>query len=193
MLIFFFFIQNAGPGISGGSRPYKIIFHPSTGLCILRKSLIEPLKLGPCDQSEAWSYTPQKTLVIKGTYFCLQVDGLGKPARLGIICSESNSKWEAISDSKMHLSSTLTDGTTVCLDIDSDNAVTTNLCKCISRDQSCDPSSQWFKVINSTRDRVAKKLPSMIRTYPLRWNTASTKYGQSLELRGGLSEGRSSQ
>ncbi|KAJ8645793.1 hypothetical protein MRB53_007541 [Persea americana] len=180
-----------GPGISS-RRIYKIIFHPSTGLCVVRKSLFEPLKLGPCDQTEAWSYTPQKTLVIKGTYFCLQADCLGEPAKLGIICSESNSKWELISDSKMHISSMLTNGTTVCLDIDSDNNVVTNLCKCLSRDQSCDPSSQWFKIINSTRDQAAEKLPAIVRTYPLQSN--STKYGQSLELGdGSQAEGRSSQ
>eukprot|EP00268_Persea_americana_P030874 TRINITY_DN2996_c1_g1_i3.p1 TRINITY_DN2996_c1_g1~~TRINITY_DN2996_c1_g1_i3.p1 ORF type:complete len:174 (-),score=21.80 TRINITY_DN2996_c1_g1_i3:70-591(-) len=159
--------------------------------CVVRKSLFEPLKLGPCDQTEAWSYTPQKTLVIKGTYFCLQADCLGEPAKLGIICSESNSKWELISDSKMHISSMLTNGTTVCLDIDSDNNVVTNLCKCLSRDQSCDPSSQWFKIINSTRDQAAEKLPAIVRTYPLQSN--STKYGQSLELGDGQAEGRSSQ
>ncbi|KAF5955390.1 hypothetical protein HYC85_008246 [Camellia sinensis] len=76
-----------------GAKQHKVIFHPLTGQCIHRKSLLEPLKLGPCTDSEAWSYnTQQKTLTIKGTYFCLQADGLNKTAKLGVICSDSTSK-----------------------------------------------------------------------------------------------------
>ncbi|XP_043706685.1 glycosyl hydrolase 5 family protein-like [Telopea speciosissima] len=139
-----------GPEISN-VRPHKIIVHPSTGLCVQRNSLGEPLSLGSCEESEAWSYTPQKTIVVKGTYLCLQADGWGKSAKLGIFCNDGNSKWEAISDSKMHLSSNLRNGSTVCLDIDSNNAVVTNPCKCLSRDHMCDPGGQWFKIVNSTR------------------------------------------
>ncbi|THG20819.1 glycosyl hydrolase 5 family protein-like [Camellia sinensis] len=137
-----------------GAKQHKVIFHPLTGQCIHRKSLLEPLKLGPCTDSEAWSYnTQQKTLTIKGTYFCLQAGGLNKPAKLGVICSDSTSKWEPISDSKMHLSSKLTtDGAAVCLDVDpSSNIIVTNNCKCLNRDNMCDPGSQWFKIVNSTR------------------------------------------
>ncbi|CAL5421240.1 unnamed protein product [Camellia sinensis] len=137
-----------------GAKQHKVIFHPLTGQCIHRKSLLEPLKLGPCTDSEAWSYnTQQKTLTIKGTYFCLQAEGLNKPAKLGVICSDSTSKWEPISDSKMHLSSKLaTDGAAVCLDVDpSSNIIVTNNCKCLNRDNMCDPGSQWFKIVNSTR------------------------------------------
>ncbi|KAL7204809.1 hypothetical protein ACSBR2_017842 [Camellia fascicularis] len=73
-----------------GAKQHKVIFHPLTSQCIHRKSLLEPLKLGPCTDFEAWSYnTQQKTLTIKGTYFCLQVDGLNKPAKLCVICSDS--------------------------------------------------------------------------------------------------------
>ncbi|KAL7171609.1 hypothetical protein ACSBR2_036299 [Camellia fascicularis] len=136
-----------------GAKQHKVIFHPLTGQCIHRKSLLEPLKLGPCAESEAWSYnTLQKTLTIKGTYFCLQADGLNKPAKLGVICSDSTSKWEPISDSKMHLSSKLAaDDTAICLDVDpSSNIIVTNTCKCLNRDNMCNPGSQWFKIVNST-------------------------------------------
>ncbi|CAL5438423.1 unnamed protein product [Camellia sinensis] len=83
----------------------------------------------------------------------LQADGLNKPAKLGVICSDSTSKWEPISDSKMHLSSKLAiDGATVCLDVDpSSNIIVTNNCKCLNTDNMCDPGSQWFKIVNSTR------------------------------------------
>ena len=145
-----------GPGESKSSL-HKEIFHPLTGLCVLRKSLNDPLRLGPCSNSEAWSYTPQKILMLKGTYFCLQASDLGKPAKLGIICTDSGSKWEIISDSKMHLSSTIGNGTTVCLDVDSDNTIVTNTCKCLSKDSTCDPGSQWFKLVDSTRSWSSTK------------------------------------
>ncbi|XP_057776822.1 glycosyl hydrolase 5 family protein-like [Salvia miltiorrhiza] len=139
-----------GPGYSE-TRSHKVIFHPMTGLCVKRLSLVEPLVLGPCSEAEAWTYSPQKTLTIRGTYFCLQADKLGHPAKLGVICSSASSKWEAISDSKMHLSSKLKDGTDVCLDIDSDSNIVTNNCKCLDKNSKCDPGSQWFKIIDSTR------------------------------------------
>lgn len=145
-----------GPGPSK-ERVHKIIFHPLTGLCIIRKSLVDPLELGPCSKSEAWNYTPQKALTIKGTYFCLQADGLGKPAKLSIICTDPNSKWESISDSRMHLSSKLANGTSVCLDADPDNAIVVNKCKCLSRDSGCEPESQWFQIVNTTRSLGSKK------------------------------------
>ncbi|XP_041015609.1 glycosyl hydrolase 5 family protein-like [Juglans microcarpa x Juglans regia] len=139
-----------GPGLLQ-TKLHKLIFHPSTGLCVLRKRLQEPLRLGPCTDSDGWNYTPQKTLTVKGTYFCLQAQDLGKPARLGIVCSSSGSKWETTSDSKMHLSTKLDSGATVCLDVDSTDTIVTNTCKCISRDDVCDPGSQWFKLVDSTR------------------------------------------
>ncbi|XP_030496713.2 glycosyl hydrolase 5 family protein [Cannabis sativa] len=151
-----------GPGLSE-TRIHKNIFHPSTGLCVVRKSVFEPLTLGPCSSSDGWYYSPQKKLTIKGTYFCLQAFDIGKPARLSIKCTDSDSKWETISDSKLQLSSTTANGDTVCLDIDSaNNEVVTNTCKCLSRDSSCDPSSQWFKLVDSTRSpRLAESFTKM--------------------------------
>uniref|UniRef100_A0A2P2PJ99 Glycoside hydrolase family 5 domain-containing protein n=1 Tax=Rhizophora mucronata TaxID=61149 RepID=A0A2P2PJ99_RHIMU len=143
-------IPFTGPGLAQ-TRTHKVIFHPATGLCVVRKFPFEGLKLGPCTESESWSYTPRKVLTIKGTYFCIQANQLGKPAGLGTICTGSNSKWDIISDSKMHLSSTAADGTTACLDVDSSNTILINSCKCLSRDTTCDPGSQWFKLVNSTR------------------------------------------
>ena len=143
-----------GPGVSN-SRPHKIIYHPATGLCVIRKSLFEPLKLGPCSMSESWEYSARNVLTIKGTYFCLQADKLGKPATLSIFCNGENTKWEAISDSKMHLASKLNNGSVVCLDVNSDNSVITSTCKCQGRDKNCDPGKQWFKIVNSTRDATA--------------------------------------
>ncbi|GJX33038.1 glycosyl hydrolase 5 family protein-like protein [Tanacetum coccineum] len=138
-----------GPGLSK-TRPHKIIFHPATGLCVQRESFFKPLTLGPCTEAERWDYTPKNTLTIKGTYYCLQTDGVGKKAKLGLICTDTTSKWEAISASKLHLSSKTNNGTVVCLDIDSGNNIVTNTCTCLANDNMCDPASQWFKVINGT-------------------------------------------
>ncbi|CAL5386184.1 unnamed protein product [Camellia sinensis] len=137
-----------------GAKQHKVIFHPLTGQCLQRKSLLEPLNLDPCTDSEAWIYnTQQKTITIKGTYFCLQADGLNKPVKLGVIWSGSTSKWEPISDSNMHLSSKLArHGAHVCLDVDpNNNTIVTNTCKCLKIRHKCDPASQWFKIVNITR------------------------------------------
>ncbi|KAI3874365.1 hypothetical protein MKW92_036305 [Papaver armeniacum] len=113
------------------------------------------LKLGSCSTiNETWNYNPQKDISIKGSYFCIQADGIGKPAKLGLTSIDTNSQWEMVSESNMHLQSKLTDkhNTAVCLDVGSNNIIVTNSCKCLSRDKKmCDPSSQWFKIVNSTR------------------------------------------
>ncbi|GAB4840500.1 hypothetical protein Ancab_021269 [Ancistrocladus abbreviatus] len=150
-----------GPGLSL-STPHKIIFHPLTGLCVLRSSLFEPLKLGSCSDSEPWGYTTEKTLMLKGTYFCLQAQGMDQPVKLGLICSSSGSQWEPISDSKMHLSTKLNDCTTVCLDVNSNNEVISTSCKCLSKDDTCNPASQWFKVVNSTRSSCPDTSKSLV-------------------------------
>lgn len=143
-----------GPGIIEGN-PHKLIFHPLTGLCVRRKSFLEPLTLGPCSSFDGWNYSPQKTLSIKGTNFCMQAVNEGKPATLSIMCSGPNSKWDMISDSKLHISSKIGNGSNVCLDVDDNNTIVTNACKCLNRDHSCDPGSQWFKLIDSGRRSIS--------------------------------------
>jgi len=153
--VIYHFCHCAGPGITVGN-PHKLIFHPLTGLCVIRKSLLEPLKLGPCSLSDGWNYTPQKILSIKGTYYCIQAVKEGMPATLSILCSNPNSKWDMISDSKLHLSSKINSGSTnVCLDVNDNNIIVTNACKCLSNDHSCDPGSQWFKLIESGRRSIS--------------------------------------
>lgn len=142
-------MDSTGPGVGGAL--HEIIFHPLTSQCILRKSIMEPLFLGPCSESEAWSYTPQNALTLKATYFCLQATSTGNPAKLGITCTNSGSRWNPSSDSNMHLSTKLTNGMTVCLDVGPNNILVTNPCKCMNGGGSCDPSSQWFKIVKSER------------------------------------------
>lgn len=142
-----------GPGLSNNS-PYNVIFHPLTGLCVVRKSSPQNLlELGPCAGSEAWNYTAEHHVMLKGTKYCMLAKGAGRRARIGTSCGSSNSVWELISDSKMHVSSTLPkNGSIVCLDIGPDGTITTNLCKCLSQDGTCNPDTQWFKIISSSRE-----------------------------------------
>ncbi|KAK4376950.1 hypothetical protein RND71_003246 [Anisodus tanguticus] len=154
-----------GPGYTD-TRPHRVIFHPMTGLCVQRTSLLQPLELGPCSEASAWGYAPAKTLTVIGTYFCLQADKLGQPAKLSMKCSDDSSKWDTISDSKMHLSSKLHNATSVCLDVDPNNVIVTQTCKCLStNDTTCDPGSQWFKIIHSTR--ATKTTKSFLQIKPI--------------------------
>ncbi|CAL9762363.1 unnamed protein product [Musa acuminata subsp. burmannicoides] len=133
-------------------RPRTKIFHPSTGLCVTRRTMADPLKLGPCSASDSWRYTPQEFLMVTGTYFCLRAVGLGAPVRLGIICDPSDSRWQLVSGSeKTHLATNLTDGTEVCLDVDSDGCLVSNSCDGFhgGDDEHLQVDSQWFKLVTA--------------------------------------------
>ncbi|MED6119347.1 hypothetical protein PIB30_010855 [Stylosanthes scabra] len=161
-----------GPGIIEGNT-YKLIFHPLTGQCVTRNSLVDPLILGPCSAFSGWQYTSQKTISTDDAKFCIKAQGKGVPATLSSTCSDSSSKWEMVSDSKLHLSSNLTDGSNICLDVDANNNIVTNSCKCLSKDTTCDPSSQWFKLVDSGRRTASKKSPtssSLLNLLDLIWN-----------------------
>ncbi|XP_057530255.1 glycosyl hydrolase 5 family protein-like [Amaranthus tricolor] len=153
-----------GPGLSERNK-HKIIYHPSTGLCIQRKPVMG-VQLGNCLESNHWTYTPEKSLTIKGSYFCLQAQGLNSPARLSIQCAGMGTSWTPISDSKLHLSATLRKSSNVCLDVDSNNNVITSKCKCLSKDSKCDPESQWFKIVDAT-DVITTGLQSQAQGHSL--------------------------
>jgi len=124
------------------------------------------LTLGPCNSSEPWSYT-KKALRIKDQQLCLQSNGPKNPVTMTrTSCSTSGSKWQTISASRMHLASTTSNKTSLCLDVDTANNVVANACKCLSKDKSCEPMSQWFKIIKATRplksSRLYKEISSML-------------------------------
>ncbi|KAI4387679.1 hypothetical protein MLD38_000092 [Melastoma candidum] len=144
-----------GPGLNETGQ-HNIIFHPLRGMCVTRESPIAPLKLGSCEQSLSWIYTPGKNLMLKKkkkkkkkkkiTWRYLQTDGLGKPVTIG----RKATTWEVISASKMHIATNL-GGIQACLDIEGHQELVAKECKCLSGDASCDPSSQWFTLVSSTR------------------------------------------
>lgn len=140
--------------------PYQLVFHPLTGLCITRQSLLlwEPLKLGPCtDSGAAWIYTTDRNLQVKGSSLCVTAIGQGQGVKLGMFCSEACSKWEPVSASGLHLASHASDDTFMhCLDVDGKGNIITNPCQCLDkRDRECDPASQWFSIVTTTRDPAA--------------------------------------
>ena len=136
----------------GHTRPITRIYHPPTSSCVLRKLVSDPLNLGPCTSSDPWSYTQQKNLIIKGTYFCLQATGPGKPVRLSIICTPEETQWETVGDSeRTHLSTKLADGTAVCLDVKQDGTIVSNPCKTQGSAEEEEYDSQWFHMVTGPR------------------------------------------
>jgi hypothetical protein len=89
-------------------------------------------------------------------------------------------RWRFVSDSKLHIatsssSSAAVDGDgALCLDVGPDGrSVVTNPCRCLSADNSCEPQSQWFKLVTSTRSVAAEKtmlaqLPPKLKNWKIR-------------------------
>jgi hypothetical protein len=130
------------------------MFHPATGQCVTWK-LGHQLQLGSCDQSTAWKYTEEGNIKLIKVDGCVKAGGIGEPTSIvfGYNCAQE--KWEQVSASKMHLASmsdTDGEGNRLCLDVGDDGkTMVTKPCKCLSDDHNCDPTSQWFKLVNSTR------------------------------------------
>ncbi|CAN6268272.1 unnamed protein product [Urochloa humidicola] len=170
-----------GPGLAEAA-PYAVLFHPVTGMCVLRRrgESAAALELGPCGETEAWEYSAeQQRLAPKDggggspspAQLCLRAEGAGRPASLGASCGDAMARWRLVSDSKLHVAANATsagggDGA-LCLDVGADGrSVVTNPCRCLSADNSCDPESQWFKMVTSTRSVAAK--PTLLAQLPLK-------------------------
>ncbi|XP_040376938.1 glycosyl hydrolase 5 family protein [Oryza brachyantha] len=159
-----------GPGYDE-ARPYTVLYHPLTGRCVVRRAAAAAasatLELGPCNETEAWAYThPSSTLALQGATtppLCLRAEGSGRPARLtSDAAGGAAATWRLVSDSAMHVAVNATtssspagqDGTggLLCLDIGDDRrTVVTNPCRCLHTAGDCDPQTQWFKLVTSTR------------------------------------------
>ncbi|KAK4786371.1 hypothetical protein SAY86_003060 [Trapa natans] len=138
-----------GPEMKQSPTNDGVLFHPQTGLCVLEgKDAGWSLSLGPCNDATGWTYTPQETFLLKGRNQFLQAAGAQKPVQL-VKSEPLASRWNQTSNSKLHLSAKAADGIMVCLDVDGVNLVT-NECKCLAVDSSCDPTSQWFKLVKSS-------------------------------------------
>ncbi|EES11003.1 uncharacterized protein LOC8073594 [Sorghum bicolor] len=177
-----------GPGLAEAA-PYAVLFHPVSGMCVVvrRRSptptLAQPfeLGLGPCSETGAWEYSAQQQrLGLRDTaaLLCLRAEGAGRPATLGVTCGDAMARWSLVSDSKLHVAVNATSSSSagvsdsdgnglLCLDVGADGrSVVTNPCRCLSADNSCDPQSQWFKLVSSTRSVVTKQ--TMLAQLPLK-------------------------
>lgn len=148
-----------GPGYSE-VPPYTTLFHPATGLCLLQKSPIDvhAMVLGPCAESEPWEYSDDGTLNLKGTRLGLRAVRVGKPVVVGELRNRSDEKWSLKSASKLHVASQISgkDGLVeVCLDASKNGRVVSNPCTCLRGNKTCDASSQWFKMVTTTRKPTA--------------------------------------
>ncbi|KAM7261882.1 hypothetical protein ACFE04_020959 [Oxalis oulophora] len=132
--------QLTGPGLL--NKAHKMIFHPLTGQCV--KSEENSLVLRPChDDNDGWIYSRSKRICsLKSRLECIQSTAEGKPAKFGRKWAKIGTTWETISDSKMHLATNMatTGNSKLCLDVDANNNIVTNACKC-----------QWFKFVDSSR------------------------------------------
>lgn len=128
-----------------------MIYHPSTGLCVIQDELTKGLRLGNCLTHNYWTYTPENSLTLRNSPLCLEAVGWDQSPILTDNCvGTGNTTWIPISESKLHLSATLSDGQIACLEVDYiQKTVFTAACKCLSGDQFCNPMGQWFKIITA--------------------------------------------
>jgi hypothetical protein len=158
-----------------------VLFHPATGLCVVRRSLTQPLELSPCGETEAWTYARQdgRLTLRDSPLLCLHAEGAGRPVRLGLPCPDERSRWRLVSDSKLHVavnasSSSGSGATMLCLDVGADGrSVVTNQCRCLSADSSCDPESQWFKLVTSSRSVAPRSM--LLAQLPLKLQSSKIR------------------
>lgn len=122
------------------------------------QSSLDPTKvnLGLCNVSQPWDYTTDNTLKLTDIALCLENTGPNAPVKLSeTSCSTpSLSQWQTISASNMLLAAKSTNNS-LCLDVDGDNNLVATNCKCVNgEDSSCDPMSQWFKIVKVNKKKL---------------------------------------
>ena len=134
----------AGPGL----QEKKLLLHPHTGLCVTNNHSgnVPTLRLELCTKSEPSTFNPKEGILWINKMCVETPDVAGQKVKLGV--GTRCSKLGQISATKMHLSFKTSNGLLLCLDVDErDNSIVANPCKCLTKDASCDPASQWFKVL----------------------------------------------
>ncbi|RID73522.1 hypothetical protein BRARA_B00673 [Brassica rapa] len=133
-----------GPGL----QEKKLVLHPHTGLCVTtnHSGNVPALRLELCTKSEPSTFNPKEGILWINKICVETPDVAGQKVKLGV--GSKCSKLGQISATKMHLSFKTSNGLLLCLDVDErDNSIVANPCKCLTKDASCDPASQWFKVL----------------------------------------------
>ncbi|XP_010437048.1 PREDICTED: uncharacterized protein LOC104720858 isoform X2 [Camelina sativa] len=133
-----------GPGLQSKNA----IFHPLSGLCVTHNpsDKLPTLRLGPCPKADTSTFNPNEGILWINK-MCVEAPNVaGQKVKLGV--GTKCSKLGQIAATKMHLAFKTSNGLLLCLDVDErDNSVVANPCKCLTKDASCDPASQWFKVL----------------------------------------------
>ncbi|XP_056846997.1 glycosyl hydrolase 5 family protein-like [Raphanus sativus] len=134
-----------GPGL----QSKKLLFHPSTGLCVTSNlsNNLPTLRLEQCRKAEPSTFDPSEGILWSNKMCVEAPDAVGQKVKLGV--GTKCSKLGQTSATHMHLSfKTTSNGSLLCLDVDErDNSIVAKPCKCLTKDASCDPASQWFKVL----------------------------------------------
>ncbi|KAF3566741.1 hypothetical protein DY000_02018825 [Brassica cretica] len=134
-----------GPGL----QSKKLLFHPTTGLCVTSNlsNNLPTLRLEQCRKAEPSTFNPSEGFLWSNKLCVEAPDVVGQKVKLG--AGTKCSKLGQTSATHMHLSfKTTSNGSLLCLDVDErDNSIVANPCKCLTMDASCDPASQWFKVL----------------------------------------------
>ncbi|KAH0895858.1 hypothetical protein HID58_045426 [Brassica napus] len=105
---------------------------------------VPTLRLELCTKSEPSTFNPKEGILWISKMCVETPDVAGQKVKLGV--GSKCSKLGQISATKMHLSFKTSNGLLLCLDVDErDNSIVANPCKCLTKDASCDPASQWFK------------------------------------------------
>ncbi|XP_023637733.1 uncharacterized protein LOC17883874 [Capsella rubella] len=133
-----------GPGL----QSKNVLFHPSSGLCVTNSPSykLATVRLGPCPKADPCTFNPNKG-ILRINKMCVEAPNVaGQKVKLGV--GTKCSKLGQIAATKMHFSFKTSNGLLLCLDVDErDNIVVANPCKCLTKDASCDPAIQWFKVL----------------------------------------------
>ncbi|EOA21953.1 hypothetical protein CARUB_v10002452mg [Capsella rubella] len=136
--------MHAGPGL----QSKNVLFHPSSGLCVTNSPSykLATVRLGPCPKADPCTFNPNKG-ILRINKMCVEAPNVaGQKVKLGV--GTKCSKLGQIAATKMHFSFKTSNGLLLCLDVDErDNIVVANPCKCLTKDASCDPAIQWFKVL----------------------------------------------
>ncbi|XP_010453833.1 PREDICTED: uncharacterized protein LOC104735704 [Camelina sativa] len=138
-----YYLRN-GPGL----QSKNVLFHPSSGLCVTNNPSDKSptLRLGPCPKADTCAFNTNEGILWVNK-MCVQTPSFaGQKVELGV--GTNCSKLGQIAATKMHWSFKTSNGLLLCLDVDErDNSIVVNPCKCLTKDGSCDPASQWFKVL----------------------------------------------
>lgn len=95
-------------------------------------------------------------LKIQGTELGLHTDGAEQLLTLGTNCDGMDSKWDVICATNMLFSSL--SSRSIFLDTGPNGRdFVTNPCRCLQVKEQCDPESQWFKLVRSTRKLTSEQ------------------------------------